>query len=344
VPEWLIVVLIVVGAACVLLALTFAATLVTVVYYRTDILRVIEDLPVHPHSVDEELTEGEHVRFHAADGVRLDGRYLSARGATRRGVVIFSHEFGTSGDSAPRYAGFLLDHGFDLFTFDYRAHGRSETPSGYEPRQWPSDREFADLIAAVDYVTGRPDAPPNGVGVLGISRGAGVAISAAAHDNRIRAVVTDGAFASRETIIAYVGKWGAIYVNTRYTGKRLPLWFCHAVYVFVVRWSRKRWGSRFLPISKDVRLIAPRPILMIHGANDTYIPTALGERLFARARQPKAHWVVPAARHNQCYLAGQAEYADRICAFFDERIGQDLGPRAASPSPEPLESSAAEAS
>jgi len=316
VPIWLLYLLL--GLAG--LVLLWAAVSVWAIHhYMPDIMRIVEDLPLYTPAIDEPPNEGQSAHFQTLDGLRLHGRYLPTHTGSRRGVVVFSHEFGTNGDSATRYAGFLLDRGFDLFTFDYRGHGTSPCSDDYEPRQWPSDKEFADLSAAVDYVMSRPDAPDR-VGLMGISRGGGTVIAVAGADPRVGAVVTDGAFAPRGTVAAYVQRWGEIYIRPPIVGRNLPMWFAQAVYYFVKVEARRRFHCKFPSVDRAVRRIAPRPLLMIHGQNDTYIPLALSQKLFAKAGEPKQHWAVPMARHNKCYLAGQDEYADRVTGLFAEAL------------------------
>ena len=77
--------------------------------------------------------------------------------------------------------------------------------------------------------------------------------------------------------------------------------------------------------------IAPRPILLIHGANDnknhSATPPADMYVLAASALSaPNANvqtWMVPGATHVQAYhVEGQA-YVDRIVAFYTAALGPD---------------------
>ena len=53
---------------------------------------------------------------------------------------------------------------------------------GYEPMEWVTEFEVADFIAALAYLKSRPHAHPIGVGLFGISKGAGAGLLAAAND------------------------------------------------------------------------------------------------------------------------------------------------------------------
>jgi fermentation-respiration switch protein FrsA (DUF1100 family) len=71
--------------------------------------------------------------------------------------------------------------------------------------------------------------------------------------------------------------------------------------------------------------IAPRPILLIHGTADDYVPISNFRELNAAAASaPGAHvttWIVPNARHAQAFKKTGAEYVTRVVAFFDAALG-----------------------
>ena len=57
-----------------------------------------------------------------------------------------------------------------------------------------TDRDAADMRAAVTYLRARPDADPRGIGFFGISKGGSTGLLVAAADPWVRCVVTDGMF------------------------------------------------------------------------------------------------------------------------------------------------------
>ena len=64
-------------------------------------------------------------------------------------MIVYCHEYLSDRWSYYPYVNHLRDLGFDVFTFDFRNHGESESEPGYEPMQWTSDREVRDLRAAL---------------------------------------------------------------------------------------------------------------------------------------------------------------------------------------------------
>jgi len=310
------------------LAVALAFCAIALVQYMPIIINIVSDLPVAAPPVDEPITQGDPVHFRSLDGISLHGRHIRTT-LPRRGLVLFSHEYGSSLDSAMRYCGFVLDHGFDLFTFDYRGHGHSHNSAGYEPRQWATDKELNDLLGAVAYVESLPEVDCHAVAVMGLSRGAGAAILAAARTQYIGALVTDSAFSSGHTMVLYMRKWVGIFAHARMLFRKLPDSFYEMLKIALMLIARRKFGCRFPSIERSIRRLGDRPILMIHGEKDNYIPLDLGKRLYSLVRGPKQLWVVPTAKHNQSYLAGQDEYARRVTEFliqaFPAQVDQEAG-------------------
>jgi dienelactone hydrolase len=153
--------------------------------------------------------------------------------------------------------------------------------------------ELQDLRRVVDgLVAGELDvAPPSSLGLLGHSRGGGVAVLHAAHDQRVRALVT----------------WAAISTVERWTDAAQASWRQRGV-----REERNARTGQVLPmyldVLEDVRTNPDRldilaaagriavPWLIVHGTDDEAVALAEGERLSAAA--PAARFVaVPGAGH-----------------------------------------------
>ncbi|QDV33667.1 alpha/beta hydrolase [Tautonia plasticadhaerens] len=284
--------------------------------YTPVIGRIFEEKPVFfPLRVDP-IPDGEDVSFPTRDGLELVGTYFPARTEGRLGVVVFCHEFLGNRWSALPYADYLRDEGFDLFSFDFRNHGNSDSEDGYEPFQWVCGRETRDLQAALAYLRTRPDRDPAGFGVFGVSRGGGTALAVAADEPDLWAVATDGAFPTRGTMLAYIMRWAEIYVGRWFIWRYMPV----AMFAFV-GWGgrlRSQWRLRrvFPDIERAASRLAPRPLFMIHGQRDAYINQDIARGLYDNAREPKDFWLVPGAKHNRCRELCPEEYRVRVTSFF----------------------------
>jgi fermentation-respiration switch protein FrsA (DUF1100 family) len=258
----------------------------------------------------------EAVRFQTADGYSLAGTYFRARSSRRAGVIVFCHEYLGDRWSVVPYAEGLRDLGFDLFSFDFRNHGESESEPGYDPLHWVSDREKLDLEAALQYLRSRPDHDPSGFGLYGISRGGGTAIAVGSREADVWGVVTDGAFPTRGTLLTYVMKNAQIYVGRWFFWQRMPV----RGFDLITRVGllRTEWelGRSFDNLERSIARLAPRPLLMIHGKSDSYIAPQVAKQFFDRASEPKQLWLVPKAKHNRCRDVAPEAYRRKITGFF----------------------------
>ena len=124
----------------------------------------------------------ENVALRTADGVRLAAWYVPSRNGA---AIVLVHGGGGDRDGLKLHATMLARHGYGVLLYDERGRGDSGGRSNGFGWDWP-----ADVRASVDFLERRGIRQ---IGVLGLSTGAEVAITAAAEDPRVAAVVADGA-------------------------------------------------------------------------------------------------------------------------------------------------------
>ena len=239
----------------------------------------------------------ERVTFQNRTGLRIAGWTAIREDAP--GTVIFCHGVWANHREMESRAESLWNRGFSVMTFDFQGCGESEgryTSLGL--------REVDDLFAAVDYLAARGDAGP--LGVVGNSMGGAVAIMVAAGDERIRAVVTDGAFAA-------AGRDFVGYAFHGVAGLPSPL-FQDAV-VAVSEWLSGARLDRIRPVD-SIGAIAPRPVMLVHCADDELVRAADARALFAAAGEPKTLWIVPDCAHVQSFHIETDQYVRRVEEFF----------------------------
>jgi fermentation-respiration switch protein FrsA (DUF1100 family) len=288
--------------------------------YLHFIVRIFQEKPLFVVPRGQPVEGAEDVRFRTGDGRTLAGCYLRARPA-RRGVVLFGLEFGSNRWACVPYCESLLENGYDVFAFEARGQGDSDGQPGYEPLQWVTDFEVEDTRAALEYLKGRPDADPRGVGFFGISKGAGAGLFAAARDPYVRCCATDGAFATYTTLVPYMRIWFRIYNRSYDLHGLLPSWYFGIVGLTALRRIEKERGCRFPHLEKELPRLGSRPLLMIHGDADTYIKPHMAEALYERVAGPKEFWLVEGAKHNGALAVAGAEYERRVLEFFDRHLG-----------------------
>ena len=129
--------------------------------------------------------EYRDVEFRTNDGVRLSGWYIpSINGA----AVVMLHGAGSTRSGVLDHAVVLARHGYGVLLFDARGHGRSDGRA--MDFGWFGD---LDVAAAVSFLQDQPDVDDTRIAAVGMSMGGEEAIGAAASDDRIRAVVSEGA-------------------------------------------------------------------------------------------------------------------------------------------------------
>jgi len=289
-------------------------------------------LPVTANLHDYAPPEGEVLTFPSLEGRRLRGMFIERPpGLPDRGTVIFCHEFGSDMLSAGRYAAGLVEAGYTVFTFDFRGHGASFTPTHYEPRHWPSNYEVHDILAAVAYVKSQRNAEETGIGILGVSRGASAAIIAAALNTDIRCLAVDGAFSTDHSIDGLLKRWVQIFarINLAKADRSMTVHrFFRALMMFYVELKCR---CRFPSTRRVLAKLENVPILFIHGGRDAYVPPEQAQALYRAKPGTKDIWMCPNAKHNQAVATDPETYHAKVRAFFDAHLSPAGGPGQTAP-------------
>ena len=149
-----------------------------------------------------ENVERIHVRYNNRYGIALAGHLYAAKNmdkSKKYPAIVVGAPYGGVKEQGPSvYANELANRGFVVLTFDPCYMGES----GGEPRHVSSPDMFSENISAgVDFLGLQSYVDREMIGALGICGSGGFALSAAAVDMRIKAVVTasmyDMSFAAR---------------------------------------------------------------------------------------------------------------------------------------------------
>ncbi len=245
----------------------------------------------------------EEVRIASPFGYELFGVLVPQDAA--RGTVILAHGVTYTLYGSIKYGQMFRDMGFNLLLYDHRNHGRSggrDTSFGFY--------EKYDLQAWVDWVVARPDLATGGaghvIGTHGESMGAATVLQHAGIDPRVAFVIADCPFANAADEFAY-------RLREEYHLPRFPL---VPLASLITRW-RAGWFYRDAAPLVAVPHIAA-PVLLIHGAADTYIPPEDSQQLFAAKREGlKRLWLAPDARHAQSQPQDPQAYAEQVADFLE---------------------------
>jgi fermentation-respiration switch protein FrsA (DUF1100 family) len=237
----------------------------------------------------------EAVSFPSDDGVTLRGWWLPRPETARLAIGLTGHR-GAKHDLLGIGPG-LWRAGYNVLLFDFRGCGDSDDAPlsvGYN--------ELPDARAAVRFA--RQRLPGARIGLIGYSMGASLAILVAAADPAILGVVADSAYASLRDVIAHA-----------YRRRRVPPLPLLALADLLNRWRYGYPFSALRPV-EAVGRIAPRPLLIVHGAADALTPVEHAHQLYAAASEPKELWIAAGAPHCGAYFADRPAYVARVAAFF----------------------------
>lgn len=235
----------------------------------------------------------EEVAFETSDGLELEGWYLpSTNGAA---VIAFAGR-----THAQNPARFLNDAGYGVLLYDRRG----EAASDGDPNAVGWDRA-TDVEAGIAYLQSRPDVDPERIGGIGFSVGGEMLLEAAATNDDLKAVVSEGA-GIRSVKEGWeqdgVQKW-----------VELPTWT--AITAGVAVFSGSTPPANLMDLVSD---ISPRPVFFIY-ATEGQGGESLNPQYYEAAGEPKQIWKTDST-HVMGYEADPDEYTERVTAFFDEAL------------------------
>ncbi|MFZ3140204.1 alpha/beta hydrolase [Polaromonas sp.] len=233
--------------------------------------------------------------------VRLHGLWLpaskeqagwSGNGAREAPLLLYLHgaRWNVEG-SAPRIRR-MQELGFSVLAVDYRGFGKSS--SGL-----PSENmAYEDAHAAWNWLAAHHPGQPRYI--FGHSLGGAVAIALASRVTDEAGTIVEGTFTSIADVVDTM-KWGWLPLRVLIT-------------------------QPFESVGKVARLGSP--LLVVHGAKDTFILPALGRKLYEAAKAPKAFVLVEGGSHFNTNALGQAQYRRALADLFGpQRSGEVLARR-----------------
>jgi pimeloyl-ACP methyl ester carboxylesterase len=238
----------------------------------------------------------DSVRLTAADGgpLRVDVR-TGQRPGERRPAVVICHGFKGFKDWGffPKIAERLAVAGFTAISFNFSGSGVGEGEEFDEIDRWSHQTPSADLEDLRTVTQYAAEHGSGWVGVLGHSRGGGLAILQAARDEQVKALVTwaaiDHFLRWPEDQIARWRKNGRIDVVNSRTGQVLPI-------LRDALDDLDAHGEQLDVVAASARVKAPW--LIVHGTSDATVSVAVAHHLVASGESPRTEmFLVDGADH-----------------------------------------------
>ncbi|GAB1106366.1 MAG: alpha/beta hydrolase [Shewanella algae] len=300
--------------------------------------------------------EHQKVTFKNRYGITLAADfYLPKARQGKLAAIAISGPFGAVKEqSSGLYAQKMAEYGFATLAFDPSYTGES----GGEPRNVASpDINTEDFSAAVDFLGLQSQVDRQRIGIIGICGWGGMALNAAAVDQRIKAVVTStmydmsrvmskgyndsmtheqrkeilGQLSQQRWLDAENGSPGYGPISLELKGGEPRFVQEYADYYKTSRGFHPRainsnasWTitnpMSFMnqPLLTHIAEISPRPILLIHG--EKAHSRYFSETAFAEAASPKELLIIEDANHVDLYDQLERIPFDKLNAFFGEYL------------------------
>lgn len=256
--------------------------------------------------------------------------------------------------SSGLYAQTMAEHGFVTLAFDPSYTGES---SGLPRNVASPDINVEDFSAAVDCLGLLPEVDRERIGIIGICGWGGMALSAAAVDKRIKAVVASTMYdmtrvmskgyndsmtlEQRTRALEQLGqqRWKDVEAGqpayqppyNELHGGEAPFLVEYHDYYRTPRGFHPRavnsgnaWTITTplpfmnLPILAHIKEISPRPILLVHG--EKAHSRYFSETAYAAAAEPKELMIIPGAVHTDLYDRTDAIPFNTLTAFFQKNL------------------------
>jgi pimeloyl-ACP methyl ester carboxylesterase len=236
----------------------------------------------------------------------------------KRGAFLVLHGFGSNKTSSNTLqpTKVLSDLGYVVLRFDMRGCGDSDGEFG---RVICLD-QVEDTRNALSFLAGHPAVDPARIGLIGSSFGGAVAVYTGGVDARVAAVVSNGGWGDGERKFRgqhktpqewerftamlkegreYRARTGKSLMVPRYDIVPIPPHLRgnlagNSVESFPAETAQSMFEFRADDV---VGRIAPRPLLLLHAANDSVTPTEQSIELFKRAGQPTELHLISDADH-----------------------------------------------
>jgi pimeloyl-ACP methyl ester carboxylesterase len=285
----------------VILAFVFFALLATVV-----ISGVLTYWIVKPQRTSSEINMAsfpgrpDEVDFSVAGlGSRRGWFFPGFRGAP---TVILLHGYESSRGELLTLVSALQDHQYNVFVFDFAAHGANAgvTTFGY--------READEVRAAIDIIAKRSDVDASRFGLWGYNLGAYAALREAEKDPRVRAMALD-------SVYDYPKQMVKIGVEKTGVGG-FPFMVKSAQMCF--EWMNYEHKND-PPLSAKLAKMAGVPMLFIEAADDPET-ASIGRNMFLKAPEPREEAIIQHGNFVNLPDDEKREYENRVVTFFLTRL------------------------
>jgi uncharacterized protein len=297
-----------------------------------------------------------------SDGIRLAAHLYrppqAEPGQATPGIVMCGPVSSVKEQTLPYYGERFADAGYTVLTFDPRGFGESEGEPRFHYDPWLI---IADYVNASAHLMARDDVDAARVAAVGVCMGGGFAVATAARERRLAACVsiaggydiggTMQSVMGADGLAAYLRAANELHDRQRRTGEIayiptiarelseevpvavMPLAEAYSYYERTSRelaptWSWETTAASLEPYLtfnaiSQAPLVAPTPLLIVHGTTDAALPPELAQAAYDAATGPKdLVWI---ETHNHIEIYDQDPYVGEavghVLAWLDRTVG-----------------------
>lgn len=238
------------------------------------------------------------------DGLKLQGYYLEAKEPTNK-TVMFAHGYLGNAKDMGLYGQYYYDElGYNIFTADLRGHGQSE--GDYIGFGW---HDRLDYLHWIDLVLEKQGSASEIV-LHGISMGAATVLMTSGEPlpSNVKAIVADSAYTSVHDLFEY-------QLERMYHLPDFPVLPSTSLVTKMQAGYSFEEASALEQVKRtDI------PILYIHGNSDTFVPTAMSEKLVENTKSEAEIITFDGANHGEAFVIEQKRYVDKLTDFLNQYV------------------------
>ena len=256
--------------------------------------------------IDQRWLSVQHpvIKWHkraGGTGQNLTAFYYPASKQTKKTIIV-SHGYKGSHYSMASYIRMFHYDGYNVLAPDDRGSGVSQ--GKYVTFGYPDSHDYKSWVDQVIAKNGTGSQ----IGLFGVSMGGATVmmVSKTKLPQQVKSIVEDCGYDSVENELAY-------QLKQQFNLPKQPL---IALSLFIARF---RVGYDFTKGNSVAALKKnDLPLFLIHGANDTFVPTKMVYHNYAATRGPKQLWITPHTKHADSMTNYPRQYQEKVNAFFSK--------------------------
>lgn len=236
--------------------------------------------------------------------IKLKAVYLPAETKTNKTIIV-AHGYHGSSYNMASYIRMFHNQGYNVLSPDDRASGKSG--GRFITFGWKDRLDYCRWVKQVIKKNGNDSR----IGLFGVSMGGATVmmVSGEKLPKQVKAIVEDCGYSSVYDELS-------TQLTDQFGLPKEPILSTAALFASpFIGYNFAKEGSSVAQLRKN-----KRPIFLIHGDSDDFVPTSMLQKNYDAVRSTKEKWVVKNTRHANAYYTHPKEYARKVGKFFGKYL------------------------